>query len=81
MGSRDREERTPYVDLPYRRLAEAGVVAAFVWNIDGRVATGNDLFLRIVGRSREELDAGRINWREMLAPGEHERVEQQLQMM
>lgn len=81
MGSRDREQRTPHVDIPYRRLAEAGVVAAFVWHVDGRVTSGNELFLRIVGRTRDDLDAGRINWRQMLAPGDQERADRHLQAL
>jgi PAS domain S-box-containing protein len=38
------------------------------WNITGRVVTANDAFLRIVGYTREDLDAGLVDWAAMTPP-------------
>ncbi|HEX7095812.1 MAG TPA: GAF domain-containing protein, partial [Acidimicrobiales bacterium] len=76
MEPRDRAHRSGRVEMPYRRLAEAGVVAACVWHVDGRISEANDLFLGIVGRSRRDLAAGRVTWRDITAPDQLPRVEQ-----
>jgi PAS domain S-box-containing protein len=40
----------------------------FFWNRNGRITGANDAFLRMVGHTRADLDAGRINWEEMTPP-------------
>src|SRR5690606_6925119 len=37
------------------------------------------LFLRIVGRTKEDLDAGRVNWREMVVPEDLPRADRHLE--
>ncbi len=43
-------------------LADSNVVGILVARADGAIVEANDEFLRIVGYSRAELDAGRLNW-------------------
>ncbi len=51
------------------RLVEANIMGVAFCNAD-RVFEANDAFLRIVGYSREDLEAGKLTWRQ-LTPPEH----------
>ncbi|MBG0809367.1 hypothetical protein IY145_08245 [Methylosinus sp. H3A] len=46
-----------------RALWEGGLVGAFRWSSCGVVTDANDEFLRMIGYGREDLRAGRIDWR------------------
>jgi PAS domain S-box-containing protein len=50
-----------------RRLLDAGVVGIIVTDLD-RITEANDHFLEMVGYSRDELNDGRLLWREMTPP-------------
>jgi PAS domain S-box-containing protein len=52
-----------------RRLVESNIIGIFIWRFDGHVIDANEAFLRIVGRDRADLLAGRLDWRE-LTPAE-----------
>jgi two-component system cell cycle sensor histidine kinase/response regulator CckA len=52
----------------YRRIIESNVVGIFFWNLDGAITDANDRFLEMVGYTREDLTAGRVNWSAMTAP-------------
>ena len=51
----------------YRRLVDANVIGVTISD-DDRVLESNDAWLNIVGRTREELEAGEISWRAITAP-------------
>ncbi len=51
----------------FRRLVDANVVGVTISD-DERVLESNDAWLAIVGRTREELEAGEISWRSITAP-------------
>jgi len=51
-----------------RRIAESGMVGLLFWELGGRVTYANDRFLDMVGFTREELAAGRVDWRAMTPP-------------
>ena len=51
----------------FRRLVESNIIGVIVANIDGAIAEANDAFLRMVGYSPEDLQAG-LRWRDMIAP-------------
>ena len=38
------------------------------YNLDGSITDANDKFLDIVGYTREDLQAGQINWNKMTPP-------------
>jgi PAS domain S-box-containing protein len=59
-----------------RRLTESGLVGILYWDAAGALLDANDTVLRMLGHTREELEAGRLDWRRMLPP---ERVEQDRQ--
>jgi PAS domain S-box-containing protein len=51
-----------------RRLVDSNIQGVFFWNRKGEITGCNDAFLRLVGYSREDLEAGRINWAAMTPP-------------
>jgi PAS domain S-box-containing protein len=57
---RESEER-------YRQLVEPNIIGIISANGE-RILDANDAFLRMVGYPREELEAGRLRWREMTPP-------------
>jgi PAS domain S-box-containing protein len=50
-----------------RRLFDAGVIGLTVVDAE-RIIEANDHFLRMTGYDREDLEAGRLRWREMTPP-------------
>ena len=51
-----------------RRLYESGLLGVIYWNMNGKITDANDKFLEMVGYSREDLAAGRIDWVRMTPP-------------
>jgi PAS domain S-box-containing protein len=51
-----------------RSFVEANVVGILFGDIDGGISHANDEFLRIVGYTREDLQAGRLRWIDMTPP-------------
>ncbi|MGY2048487.1 PAS domain S-box protein [Methylobacterium sp. JK268] len=58
-----------------QRIVRSGIVGVGFGDVDGTVTEVNDAFLAIIGRSRAEFDARRINWRTLTAPGDAPRDE------
>jgi PAS domain S-box-containing protein len=52
----------------HRRLAEANLFGVGFGDSRGEVTHVNDEMLRMMGRTREDFEAGRINWAECIAP-------------
>lgn len=52
----------------FRRLVQSNLVGCMFWDADGTVLDANDAFLQMVGYSREDLNAGRLNWKAMTPP-------------
>ncbi len=46
----------------FRRLVESNAQGVFFWKSQGEVVNGNDAFLKIVGYTRDDLEAGKVNW-------------------
>ena len=55
-------------EFRFRRLFESNVVGVFFADFSGRIIDANDLFLQIVGYTREDLLLGGIRWDDMTAP-------------
>jgi len=49
----------------FRQLVESSIIGIIIADIKGTVIEANDVFLKIIGYSREELLAGKIQWDEM----------------
>src|SRR5262249_55299762 len=48
-----------------RRLVDANIIGILIWGADGRIIEANDAFLDMVGYSRDDLVAGRMQWADM----------------
>ena len=62
-------ERIREHDERLRRITDSGIVGVFSWNLSGAIFDANPAFLKMLGYSKHDLDAGRIDWR-MLTPTE-----------
>jgi two-component system cell cycle sensor histidine kinase/response regulator CckA len=58
----------------FRRVVESAMMGILFWDAQGKITDANDQFLKIVGYTREDLQAGRMNWRAMTPP-EYEAVD------
>ncbi len=52
----------------FRRLVNSNMQGVIFWNKKGEVTGGNDAFLELVGYTRGDIEAGRINWNAMTPP-------------
>ncbi|MGN6606132.1 MAG: SpoIIE family protein phosphatase [Jatrophihabitans sp.] len=62
MSDDDRTVRGAEAEHRYRTLTETGIVGVIHWHVDGAVSEANDAFLQMVGYTRDDLEAGRIDW-------------------
>jgi len=56
------------IEARLRRLVDSNVQGVMFWNRNGDVIEANDAFLRVAGFTREDLEAGRIDWAAMTPP-------------
>jgi len=54
-------------ELRFRRLFESGVAGVTISDLDGNFKEANDAFLTMLGYTREDMLAGRLNW-EVITP-------------
>lgn len=57
-------------DSRYRGLWSSSILGIFVSTLGGKILEANDAFLAMIGRTREDLESGRIDSRDM-APTEY----------
>jgi len=46
----------------FRRLSDSNMIGILFWDLKGRITDANDAFLEMLGYTREDLKAGRLNW-------------------
>jgi len=51
-----------------RELEQRYIIRIFIWKFDGLILEANDAFLVMVGRDREALLAGHLDWRALTPP-------------
>ncbi len=56
-------------ELRFRRLFEVGVAGVTLTDLDGNFKEANDAFLRMLGYTRAEMLAGKLNW-ELITPSD-----------
>ena len=49
-------------DERFRRVVESDMLGIMFWDERGRIHDANDAYLRMIGYSREDLEAGRLDW-------------------
>ncbi len=52
----------------FRRLVDSNAQGVMFWNVKGEITGANDAFLRTVGYTREDLEAGRLQWGALSPP-------------
>jgi two-component system cell cycle sensor histidine kinase/response regulator CckA len=52
----------------FRGVFESDLLGTFFWHTSGEVLEANDAFLRLVGYTRDDLQAGRVSWTAMTPP-------------
>jgi len=65
---KDSETRLRQSEARFRRLVESNIIGVFFPELNGNVRDANDAFLNMLGYSREDLQAGRINWKSLTPP-------------
>ncbi|MEB3230915.1 MAG: PAS domain S-box protein, partial [Leptolyngbyaceae bacterium] len=55
-------------EMHFRRVFASNVVGMMFTDFNGLITDANDCFLDIIGHSRADLDAGRINWAQITPP-------------
>jgi len=55
-----------------RRVIESSMIGVFFWDVSGAVTETNDAFLEIIGYTREDVEAGRVDWTALTPPEEAE---------
>jgi PAS domain S-box-containing protein len=69
------EEALRESEARLRRFYESGLVGVMYWKMDGKIRDANDKFLEMVGYTREELTAGKIDWLNM-TPAEYRHLDE-----
>lgn len=65
------EEALRESEARLHRLYESGLIGVIYWNMDGVITEANDKFLEMVGYTRDDLVAGRVDWVNMTPPEYH----------
>ena len=65
----------------FGRLVESTIIGIIVADLNGSILEANDIFLETVGYTKEELRAGRLNWRTLTPPEFFEVSEQAVQQL
>ncbi len=65
---RQAEERLRDSDERFRRVVESDMIGIMFWDADGSIYDANESFLRMIGRSRADIDAGALRWTDITPP-------------
>ena len=76
---REAEQALLESERRFRRFYDAGLIGVAFWTAEGGITDANDRFLGMLGYTREDLDAGAVDWAEMTAPEYAARDEQSLE--
>ena len=70
------EEALRSSETKFRRLLDSSIVGVVFWDLHGNLFSANDLFLNMIGYSREDLEQGRLSWKG-ITPPEYTPVDEQ----
>jgi PAS domain S-box-containing protein len=62
-----------------RRFVDANLIGIATSTLDGGIVEANDIFLNMLGYSRDEFFAGKLNWQSITPPEFHERGRQAIE--
>jgi len=69
---REAQEALRASEARLRRLVESSIMGVFFWDVFGAIQETNDAFLQMIGYSRDDLEAGLVNWARLTPPEEAE---------
>jgi len=72
---RHAEERLRESDERFRRVVESDMLGIMFWEADGSIDDANDAYLRMIGRTRDDLANGKLNW-SAFTPAEYDQIDQ-----
>ena len=64
--TRHRAEELAASEARIRRLVDANIIGIVIANAEGDIFQANDAFLRIIGYTRQEFEAGEVRWTELM---------------
>jgi PAS domain S-box-containing protein len=59
-----------------RRLVDSSIIGIVFWGMDGSISDANEAFLQMVGYTRADLMAGKVDWERMTLP-EYKAIDEQ----
>jgi two-component system sensor histidine kinase UhpB len=62
------EEALRESETKFRRLLASNIIGVVFWTLEGDLLDANDLFLNMVGYTREDLRQGNLNWKKLTPP-------------
>lgn len=62
------DEKLRKSEARFRRVVDSNMIGFIFWNVNGDIVDFNDVFLQMVGYTREDQRAGRLSWSEMTPP-------------
>jgi PAS domain S-box-containing protein len=62
------EEALRRSELRLRRLVESNIIGIYIADFTGRITDANGAFLDMLGYTREDLRAGRLDWQKLTPP-------------
>jgi PAS domain S-box-containing protein len=65
----------------FRGVFESDLIGILFWNIEGQITDANDAFIRMTGYSREELQAGKIYYRDITPTEYYETDNEKLKLL
>jgi PAS domain S-box-containing protein len=69
------EEELRASEARSRAFFDSGLLGVIYWNVNGAITDANDKFLEMLGYSRDDLTAGRLDWVK-LTPPEYRRLDE-----
>ena len=52
----------------FRRVVDSNMIGILFWDANGEISDANNEFLKLIGYSRADLEAGRLRWRDLTPP-------------
>jgi PAS domain S-box-containing protein len=64
------EEALAESEAKFRRVSESNMLPLAFWTVEGTITEGNDAFLDMLGYTKEDLNSGKIRWKDYVVEDE-----------
>jgi len=62
------EEALKESEVRFKGIFESKLIGTFIWDANGNITYANDVYLEMVGYSKDEVLSGTIRWRDLTPP-------------